>query len=321
LPVILNDANICKKADKLKYIKYWKEEYDNVCNASKQLQTNSTWYKNERPEHYQNVLSIMEEFINKIKCIPHQTLDELINTNYRAILECIGFSCTDPRNELLEIYSIRDVYKQEASIDNFIFRHQDFATGYFFKGIIKYYMRDYYGAIESFSSAIELNPGYAGAYNSRGVVYDILGENNKSIDDFTNAGRLDPFDPGIYFNRKLIYDRIGDNTRSVENYVKAIDNYLIAIDVYSKAILSKPNNADMYNTRGVLYNNISEFDSAINDFTKAVELNPYCADAYYNRGIAYNRKGCYTRAVEDFRNAAKAGSKQAINMLREVELV
>jgi tetratricopeptide (TPR) repeat protein len=55
--------------------------------------------------------------------------------------------------------------------------------------------------------------------------------------------------------------------------------------VYDVAAVSgggetNPNDADVYNNRGLDYYNKGQYDQAISDFTKAIELNANDADAY-----------------------------------------
>ena len=53
----------------------------------------------------------------------------------------------------------------------------------------------------------------------------------------------------------------------------------------------KPEDADAYYMRGVVYLKQGQNDRAIADFTKAVELAPNFAKAYCNRGVAYAMQG------------------------------
>ena len=59
-----------------------------------------------------------------------------------------------------------------------------------------------------------------------------------------------------------------------------------------KAIQNDPNNATLYFVKGVVYNNLEDFDQAEAAYRKAVELDPKYVDAYYNRAAMY-----YNQAV------------------------
>ena len=73
--------------------------------------------------------------------------------------------------------------------------------------------------------------------------------------------------------------------------------YEMAIYDYTKALEINPNEAEIYNNRGVAYSKLTKYDEAIADYTKALEINPELAQCYYNRGIAYSKKSDYSKAV------------------------
>ena len=77
----------------------------------------------------------------------------------------------------------------------------------------------------------------------------------------------------------------------------------LTIEAYSYAIKLNPNDAEVYNNRGVAYSNKNDFDRATEDFTKAIQLNPSDAGAYNNRGVAYLNESDFNRAIEDYTKA------------------
>ena len=76
--------------------------------------------------------------------------------------------------------------------------------------------------------------------------------------------------------------------------------YEKAIEHYTKAIELKPDLANAYNNRSIIYGQKGDVDVAIQDYTKTIELNPQEANAYYNRGIAYDQKGDVDAAIQDY---------------------
>ncbi len=98
---------------------------------------------------------------------------------------------------------------------------------------------------------------------------------------------------------KSKYERLGN-----KEYKKS--NYQEAIDYYGKGIKGNPNNAHLYNDRGLAFYSLEKYDRAITDFTKAIKLKPNFAEAYFNRGMAYFEKGSYNnfkprkKAISDF---------------------
>ena len=69
--------------------------------------------------------------------------------------------------------------------------------------------------------------------------------------------------------------------------------YEEAEKTFSKAIVLKPDDAEAFCNRGVVWFYRSEYDRAIADFTKALELDSNYALAYCNRGILWTEKAEY----------------------------
>jgi tetratricopeptide (TPR) repeat protein len=63
--------------------------------------------------------------------------------------------------------------------------------------------------------------------------------------------------------------------------------YNDAIIEYTQAIQLKPDDAVVYNDRGIAYLALRQYSQAIEDFTEAIRLKPDLAGAYNDRGNAY----------------------------------
>ena len=72
---------------------------------------------------------------------------------------------------------------------------------------------------------------------------------------------------------------------------------------YNEAIRLKPNYADAYYNRGIIYTNIGQYHLAIKDYNKAIFLNPNQVEAYNNLGFIYINLGQYGQAFEVFSKA------------------
>ena len=64
-------------------------------------------------------------------------------------------------------------------------------------------------------------------------------------------------------------------------------DYNLAINVLTKAIELEPDNAYLYDLRGIAYGSIQEYDKSIADFNRAIELNAQLSPAYNNRALSY----------------------------------
>ncbi|GAH59816.1 unnamed protein product, partial [marine sediment metagenome] len=86
----------------------------------------------------------------------------------------------------------------------------------------------------------------------------------------------------------------------------------LAIDDYDKAIQLEPLSAEAHFNRGMVYNDVGEFDLALEDLTKTIGLAPDSAVAYYLRGVVYDHQGRYNVALKDFSKAIEIDPSFAI---------
>ncbi|AEO63511.1 uncharacterized protein THITE_2108888 [Thermothielavioides terrestris NRRL 8126] len=76
-------------------------------------------------------------------------------------------------------------------------------------------------------------------------------------------------------------------------------DFVKAIELYSKAILCKPDPI-YYSNRAACYNALSQWDNVIDDTTAALNLNPEYVKALNRRANAYDHQGKYSEALLDF---------------------
>ncbi|KAI1823416.1 mitochondrial precursor protein [Xylaria intraflava] len=101
-------------------------------------------------------------------------------------------------------------------------------------------------------------------------------------------------------------------------------DYNKAIDLYSKAILCKPDPI-FYSNRAACYNALSEWEKVVEDTTAAVNLDPMYVKALNRRANAYEHLEKYSESlldftasciIDDFRNEGSAASVE--KMLKKV---
>ena len=78
-----------------------------------------------------------------------------------------------------------------------------------------------------------------------------------------------------------------------------------ALADYTEAIRLEPQDAMLYDNRGVAYFLQREWDKAIADFSEVIRLEPEFAFSYHGRGEAYEEKGDNGRAIADLSKAAE----------------
>ncbi|MFZ3122344.1 MAG: tetratricopeptide repeat protein [Thermodesulfovibrionales bacterium] len=177
------------------------------------------------------------------------------------------------------------------------------ATDWFEKGVKFYESGNYKEALNAYNKAIQLDPQDAITFSYRGLAYDNLGNLQQAFNDYNKAIQLDPKDASAYIFR-------GGAQAELENYQQAINDY-------SKAIQLNPKDAIAYSLRGLAQAGLKNYQQAINDYSKAIQLDPNNDRAYYYRGLAYYELKNKQKAIEDFKIAAKLGSYEAKDYLRE----
>lgn len=75
------------------------------------------------------------------------------------------------------------------------------------------------------------------------------------------------------------------------------------LQYYNKAIEFEPNYADAYINRGLVKNELKDYDGSIEDYNKAISLDPRCSLAYNNRGYTKYKKKDYQGALADYNKA------------------
>lgn len=127
-------------------------------------------------------------------------------------------------------------------------------------------------------------------------------------------------------SRAWAYSRNGDYDLAVQDYDRAIQlkpdyaeafygrglvyyakkEFDSAIQDYSQAIQLKPGYTEAYNARGIAYLSLNQYDAsvkAMSDFDEAVKLNPDFAEAFFDRGKAFASDGRFKRAIPDYTKA------------------
>ena len=65
------------------------------------------------------------------------------------------------------------------------------------------------------------------------------------------------------------------------------DQYLVAIDAYTRALDLKPGNPDVLTDRGIMHRRIGDFQAALADFRDAAAADPRHLNSQMNLGIVY----------------------------------
>ncbi len=75
------------------------------------------------------------------------------------------------------------------------------------------------------------------------------------------------------------------------------------LNLYTKALEIKPDFLDALINRGLVKNELQDYEGSIEDYNKAIELDSRCALAYNNRGYTKYKKQDYEGALKDYNKA------------------
>ncbi len=93
------------------------------------------------------------------------------------------------------------------------------------------------------------------------------------------------------------------------------------LNYYTKAIKANPEFADAYINRGLVKNELQDYEGSIEDYNKAIELDPKCSLAYNNRGYTKHKKGDFEGALSDYNKAILLNPKLNIALDNKAKLL
>jgi len=101
------------------------------------------------------------------------------------------------------------------------------------------------------------------------------------------------------------------NPRAHRNFAEELfknGQSVLALEELNRAIEAKSDDAEAFNNRGIVRQNLGNLKLALADFSRAVDLG-YGADAYFNRADLYMKRLQFDRAIEDLSEAISLESK------------
>ncbi|HQE91428.1 MAG TPA: tetratricopeptide repeat protein [Anaerolineae bacterium] len=120
------------------------------------------------------------------------------------------------------------------------------------------------------------------------------------------------------------YYWIGVVHRYVGNSYGSRWEYEAAVEAFNHAVKWKPDFAQVYLDRGILYwRELDHPRKAIHDLTRAMDLDPHLDEAQFNRAIAHQQLREYAEAIADFQGYLAVGvhpywREHAESMIREL---
>ncbi len=144
-----------------------------------------------------------------------------------------------------------------------------------------------------------------------------------------------------WYYKGVIYESLEEYLLAIRHYRKAVEInplfaqahnnlgycykemhfYSYAIDEYRKAIELIPDRAGYYYNLGNALTHLGRIDEAYLAYKRAVELDPQFAKAHYNLGRTYLRKDMVREAIEEFKLYLKYGDEAVFEEVAPEEAV
>lgn len=146
-------------------------------------------------------------------------------------------------------------------------------------------------AISDAEQVLKENAGIAWPYFVRGKANYYMGQgsNEDMLRDFRTAVSLDP--------------RLDDGYLCLAIAYVSSKQYQKACEAFSRALVLKPFDKQIFRYRAGSYSTMGRHDLAIKDLDTYIRLAPKCADGYMSRGAEFGIVCKYERALADFARA------------------
>jgi len=188
------------------------------------------------------------------------------------------------------------------------------------RGMLYFRLEDGYLAVADFTNAIKEKPDYATAYFNRAVTYKrfpysvstdgnaidkIRLQHTKMLADLTSAIKYKPNFDAALVERGLMYSTDMRNRSTPD--AETIQRLKLALSDFEQAIKHNPKNADAYNGRASVNDDLGKKDLALADYTRAIALDPTLATAYMGRMAIYCEQGKKDLSIADEKKVRELG--------------
>lgn len=144
--------------------------------------------------------------------------------------------------------------------------------------------------LKTANEGIKNDPNNQYYYKARADIYTLYNKFDKAIEDYSMAIKLNSNYTEAHYYRGLAFHK----DKQFENALKDIE-YCFEHNFEQKSEL-------LYN-RGVIYQDLQEYNKAIEDYDKLIALDNTFSDAYYNKGIIYLKLDELSKAILNFDKA------------------
>ena len=159
----------------------------------------------------------------------------------------------------VQTYARLPVWKNSLTIfSDIISTHPEEESGWYNRGLVRFYMKDYKAALEDYNASLALKADNAPALYNRSLVRKEFQDYQGVLDDLNKAIALEP---GYIDARK---------NRGIANAI--FKDYQGALNDFSMVLKQYPDDTSTLINRGLIWTTLDKKEKACEDFTKAARL-------------------------------------------------
>lgn len=345
LPIILPNTKIFKPQDRISILKHWEKKIESLNAELREL--NSLANAQEiisLLDIYQKIRDSIDKFIAKIIQLNCKNYQELLNKDFKQLLDHIGIKDVDYMLEIIRISNIKNLQEREIAIEKEYDTNPEKGYLKFLKANLSLDEQKYDKAEMLFRELLVRNKKHPDLYNNLGVCLNKQGLYDDAILQYQNAIKCDNLYSRAYSNLGLIlHERFKKYKESEENYLKSLEieytdfwthynlanlycdigNYLKAEFHYNEAIKLIPIKSESEIETASIYFNFANFfhtknlkyDDAKVNYLKCIDLNPNHYQARCNFAVLLkNIFGDYEEAKNQYDEVLRINPKDSITL-------
>lgn len=240
------------------------------------------------------------------------------------VYPCFGqiSNASEIANQMISA-GLEDKDSQEAKKDE--------SNYYLLLGEKDFYFKNYKESWKSIKKSIKLYPNNKNALILAGDLYYETDKANKALKFYNQAASIGELDPALLYKIGVTNLEHGNYLEAIENFTKAINTipnnpeyhlgranakyqakmYGSAIEDFDSALSFDPGLQEAYRNKGYCYTQTGNFQLALENLSKAIEINPNDGLAFLQRGLTYIRAYNNSKACEDLTIAVNLGEPGA----------
>lgn len=202
-------------------------------------------------------------------------------------------------------YEQGEIEQARKSFDQALKINPNSTNAYLLRGELLAYQgqqADFEGALKDYDRAIAINPKDPFVLNNRCGALFSLNELQRALTDCNQGLEINPSSAALYTVRGNIHLRLKQYEKAIQDYGRTIQiNDTRNSEVRSQAA---------YSNRASARIQLKDLDGALNDLNNALRIKPDAAEDYYKRGLLYSVQNKRQDAITDLKKAADLYAKQ-----------